>query len=145
VRPLPRFYLLLAVGVLGLGLYVLTRQIVHPLPDATIGCVSADFAESGGSPKPAWAQVHLRACPHFDESYVDVWVDAPIHDPHQGGWVLDGTIPGDPRRWPEFMRVRWLSAETLRVEHSPAMRFRSRSDTAGEIRVLFVTVGADSF
>ena len=145
MRPLPRFYLLIAVAVLGLGGYVLTRQILHPVPDVSVACISADFHDSEGSLQPSWAQVHLEACPHFEESSVNVWIDSPPEGTHQGGGVLGGTIPGDPRRWPEFLRLRWLSPETLRVEHSAAVHFEYRRDAAGDIRVLFVTVGAGSF
>lgn len=140
--PLPRFYLVGAITTLCLGLFLLARQVVAPSPAVVTGCLTADFDSAEGSLRPRWAEVHLRACPHFDETTLELWIAAPINDPHdmigaEGGLIFSGSGPADPRRWPQYLRLNWLSRDTLQVDHTAEVHFLNRYDTVGTIHIVY--------
>jgi hypothetical protein len=135
--PLPRIYLLGAITALGLGLLLLGRQVVAPVPAATTGCLTADFDSSEESLRPRWAEVHLRACPHFDETTLELWIAAPLDSETEGGLIFTGSGPADPRLWPQYLRLNWVSRDTLRIDHTAEVHFLDRNDTVGPIRILY--------
>jgi hypothetical protein len=137
ISPLPRVYLAGALAALGLGLYLLGRQAVSPQAAAATGCLTADFDSDGASPMPRWAELHLQACPHFDETTLYLSLAAPIRSGHQSGLIFSGTGPGDPRTWPRHIRVTWTSPQLLRVAYSREVRFLSRADSVGPVRIMY--------
>jgi hypothetical protein len=136
LKPLPRVYFLGAVLAIGLGIYVVARQIAVPLPPATSGCIEAEF-DSAGAHRPRWARIRLQACPHFDAAAITLWVDAPVDSAELGGLILSGSGPADPRRWPQYLRAHWLNQDSLLIEHSADLRFLERQNVVGRIRILY--------
>jgi hypothetical protein len=137
LKPLPRVYLAAALAALGLGAYVVGRQLVAPVPPAKSGCLETQFDSAVAGQRLPWARIQLFACPHFDETTLDLWIDAPFDSTDLGGLVFRGSGPRDPHRWPQYLRVRWLNEDSLLVEHTAEIHFLDRRDSAGAIRILY--------
>jgi hypothetical protein len=137
VKPLPRVYLAAALAALGLGAVAVGRQIVAPVPQAKSGCLETQFDSAVAGQRPPRARIQLFACPHFDETTLDLWIDAPFDSADLGGLIFRGSGPRDPHRWPQYLRVRWLNEDSLLVEHTTDIHFLDRRDSAGAIRILY--------
>jgi hypothetical protein len=144
LKPLPRIYLALAIAAIGLGTFVVVRQAVAPVPPVTTGCLDARFEGAETGPGPAWATVVLSACPHFDETTLDLWIDSSLDSAAQGGLIFQGSGPGDPHRWPRYLRVRWLSKDSLLVEHTAEVRFLDRRVSVGSIHIRYAELAGTS-
>lgn len=142
MKPLPKVYLAAALAALGLGGYVVGRQVVAPVPPATSGCLETQFDSAVQGRRPPWARIQLIACPHFDETTLDLWIDAPFDSTELGGLVFRGSGPNDPHRWPQYLKVRWLSDDSLLVEHTPDIHFLDRRNSAGTIRILYAELAS---
>jgi hypothetical protein len=137
LNPLPKVYLLAAFAAFGLGAYLLGRQIMSPTPDATTGCLTTDFDSGGNSGTSGERELHLQACPHFDETTFYLWIDTRVDDTVGGGSVFSASGPSDPRAWPRYLRIRWNGPRELSVAHTRDIRFLSRVDSVQGVRVVY--------
>lgn len=137
LNPLPKAYLLAALAALGLGGYLLGKQVLSPTPDATTGCLTTDFDSGAPAPTHGWRALHLQACPHFDETALFLWMDTEVNDTGGGGAIFSATGPPDPHAWPRYLRIRWDGPETLSVAHTRDIRFLSRAASVQAVRIVY--------
>ena len=143
LNPLPKVYLLAALATVGLGAYLLGRQVIAPTPNATTGCLTTDF-DSGNVAVHGGSQLHLQACPHFDETTLYLWIETPVGDTTEGGSIFSASGPPDPHTWPRYLRIRWDGPGQLSVAHTREIRFLSRADTLGSVRIVYSKLDAPS-
>ncbi len=144
LNPLPKIYLLAALATLGIGAYLLGRQVIAPTPDATTGCLTTDFDSGGSSATGGQKALHLQACPHFDETTLYLWMETPVGDTSGAGSIFSASGPSDPHTWPRYLRIRWVGPGELSVAHTGDIRFLSRADTVGSVRIVYSELDAPS-
>jgi len=134
---LSRFYLLLAGLALVLGVATVVAHLRQPsvpaLPGS--GCIVTAFPgpDTLHSPSP---YLQLRACSHISETTFDLTFYS-AHDESQIG-LFEASGPEDPRRWAQYLSVRWLAADSVEVGYDPAIHFLRRSESPGQVQVRYV-------
>ena len=139
-RPLRRYLLATAMAAL-LGIVALAAHLRQPslpvLPGK--GCIVTAF------PSPDTLQVpppylELSACLHISETTLELYFHAA---PDSGiGGVFEATGPEDPRQWPQFLKIRWLDADSIQIGYRRDVSFLSREDSVGPIRIIYVPLEA---
>lgn len=141
-RPLSRLYLVAAAAALTLGLVAAAVRIVRPPLADPGGCIEAEFVPPDNLHVPDSVHLLLRACPHISETTIDVALNPAFDHPERGGGVLSGSGPEGPGRWPEYLRIRWRSADTIEVSYTQALRLLSRARSAGPVGIVWLSLPA---
>ena len=144
LNPLPKVYLLAALATLGLGAYLFGRQVIAPTPDATTGCLTTDFDRGDNLATHGGRELHLQACPHFEETTLYLWMETPVGDSNGSGSIFSASGPPDPRSWPRYLRIRWDGPGKLSVAHTREIRFLSRADTVAAVRIVYIELDSPS-
>jgi hypothetical protein len=133
--PLSRLYLIAAALAAALGLLSLGAHLTQPrLPELPgMGCIVTQFPSPGRTiPAP---YLELRSCLHVSQTTLDLALYQSSEGPIE--YIFSGSAPEDPRRWAEFLNVRWIGRDTVEVAYTPRIPFISRQDTAGTVRVRY--------
>jgi hypothetical protein len=145
LTPLPRLYLVLAVLVLGLGADLVVIRLRRP-PAAAESCVDAELP----APDSLLVRPHmyfgLRACPHFDETTLELalYDDGDAWPPGRHDYAFVGTGPAGAHRWPQFLRVRWLSADSVEIAHSSEVTFLYQHARVGPLQLVYALLDSPS-
>lgn len=134
--PLSRLYLIPAALAVALGLLTVGAHLAQPtLPRLPgMGCIVTRFPapDSFTIPSP---YLELRACLHVSQTTLDLTLNEGPEGPSE--FIFVGSGPEDPRRWADFLTIRWLAPDTVEVAYSSRIQFLSRQNTAGGVRVRF--------
>jgi hypothetical protein len=136
---LSRFYLIPALVVVVLGLLALRAHLQQPFYVAGpgLGCVVTTIPGPDTAHEPA-AYLELHACPHINETLLDLH----LYTPEDGGpsGIFSGSGPEDPHRWAESLTIRWLTPNSVEVAYGPDVTFLSRRKVAGPVRFHYAPV-----
>jgi hypothetical protein len=132
-----RLYLVPAVVVIGLGVTLIARRVLHP-PAIAEGCIEVELRAPDSLRAGPVGHLSLQVCPHFDETtlYLQLLADSGL--PGTDGSIFSGTGPAGPRHWPQALRFRWLSADTVQVAYSGEVTFLYRRTSAGRLNVVYL-------
>jgi hypothetical protein len=134
---LSRLYLLLAGLAVLLGMVTIVAHLRQPSVPAFpgSGCIVTAFPgpDTLHSPSP---YLQLRACSHISETTFALDLYS-AHDAPPIG-LFEASGPEDPRRWAQYLSVRWLASDTVEVGYDPDIRFLTRLGGSGGVQVRYV-------
>lgn len=134
---LSRFYLMLAGMAVLLGMVTIVAHLRQPsvpaLPGS--GCIVTVFPGPDTLHLPS-PYLQLRACSHISETTFDLELYS-VQDASSIG-LFDASGPEDPRRWAQYLSVRWVASDTVEVGYDPEIRFLTRLKGPGGVQVRYV-------